>query len=45
MYKAVPTKQYIKAVKKLNKSGYDICKCQSSSTIVTPYMQNLPFER
>ena len=26
MYKIVPTKQYIKDVKKLSKSGYDISK-------------------
>lgn len=26
MYRAVPTKQYIKDVKKLSKSGYDISK-------------------
>ena len=26
MYKIVPTKQYIKDVKKLNKSGYDVSK-------------------
>ena len=26
MYKTIPTKQYIKDIKKLNKSGYDISK-------------------